>query len=652
MAYTNETDVTNQMQAWGLDLERKPLVVGRLERVKVQGRKGKKGWYHLHEFPVEDKGDPSLKAVLLTGAFGHFEGADSHYAKVALSKDDLPKISPGQQAENRKKAAEAKKRADGELAKRQQTAALQAQRVWQQCNRSGQPDYLAKKLIRGHDVRYTPSNAVVIPLQDTAGNISGLQFILDKTAHKDKIAKRDGNNKELWPPGLAMKGRFFQIGPMVTTVCLVCEGYATGASLYEATGLPVVIAFNAGNLELVLRGLLPYHKEANYLICADDDDLYGCQNCHAKIQLSRIDDHCPHCGLPHKRKNAGVEAAMKACFDPCIRWIRPKFDDNEARVTSFAKNQGKLTDYNDLHGHASLSVVRRQIESAVRGFSWGLGGAARVVQPGGAGEKTLSLYRVESGAEAIERYSLVYAQKGTVFDHECQIMMAKDDMRDVCSRDTMDKWQHSPHRRTYAIEQVGFDPTGLDETIKCNLWKGWPTEAQAGDCSAILELLQHLCSGEGNSEELYQWALKWFAHPIQNPGAKIASALVIHGGQGCGKNLLAEAVMGCYGDFGKVIDQDCLEDKHNDFFSKKLYLIADEVIGRSDRYHVVNKLKGLITDTKIRINPKNIAVTTKRTTSTSCSWPTASSPSSSKRTTAATASSTCRKKRTRHSTSR
>ena len=36
-------------------------------------------------------------------------------------------------------------------------------------------------------------------------------------------------------------------------------------------------------------------------------------------------------------------------------------------------------------------------------------------------------------------------------------------------------------------------------------------------------------------------------------------------------------------------------------------MLADEVVARSDLYHIKNKLKGLITGDRIRINPKNMA---------------------------------------------
>jgi putative DNA primase/helicase len=85
------------------------------------------------------------------------------------------------------------------------------------------------------------------------------------------------------------------------------------------------------------------------------------------------------------------------------------------------------------------------------------------------------------------------------------------------------------------------------------------------------------------------------------------TTLVVHGPQGTGKNMFFEAVMGIYGRYGRIIDQSAIEDKFNDWASRRLFLIADEVVARSDLYHVKNKLKAFITGEWIRINPKNMA---------------------------------------------
>jgi putative DNA primase/helicase len=122
----------------------------------------------------------------------------------------------------------------------------------------------------------------------------------------------------------------------------------------------------------------------------------------------------------------------------------------------------------------------------------------------------------------------------------------------------------------------------------------------------LLELLEHLCGHEEKPREVYEWVLNWVAYPIQHPGAKMKTALVLHGPQGVGKNLFFESVMAIYGRYGRIVDQMAIEDKFNDWASRKLFLIADEVVARQELYHVKNKLKGFITSDWIRINPKNI----------------------------------------------
>ena len=53
-------------------------------------------------------------------------------------------------------------------------------------------------------------------------------------------------------------------------LCIV-EGFATGATINEATGYAVAVAFNAGNLEAVARAMRAKFPDLILIICADDD---------------------------------------------------------------------------------------------------------------------------------------------------------------------------------------------------------------------------------------------------------------------------------------------------------------------------------------------------------------------------------------------
>jgi putative DNA primase/helicase len=51
----------------------------------------------------------------------------------------------------------------------------------------------------------------------------------------------------------------------------LCEGYATGATIREATESAVIVAFDAGNLRKMAEALAAKQPDAFILFCADDD---------------------------------------------------------------------------------------------------------------------------------------------------------------------------------------------------------------------------------------------------------------------------------------------------------------------------------------------------------------------------------------------
>ena len=53
---------------------------------------------------------------------------------------------------------------------------------------------------------------------------------------------------------------------------MICEGFATGASLRERTGHCVIVAFDAGNLKPVALEINNLFSGAEIIICADNDE--------------------------------------------------------------------------------------------------------------------------------------------------------------------------------------------------------------------------------------------------------------------------------------------------------------------------------------------------------------------------------------------
>ncbi|EEC7616296.1 DNA primase [Escherichia coli] len=166
-------------------------------------------------------------------------------------------------------------------------------------------EYLTRKGIRAAPgVRLNNKNELVIPFSNGRGEIRSYQRI-PVTGGKDaRILK-----------GSEKSGNWFAFGtPENGRPLLFAEGYATAASLHEATGLPVLMTIDADNMINVAKNARKIWTDSPFVFCADND---------------------------HQRKiNKGVSSAKKAAASTHGEVIIPAFTEAE-------KAQG-LTDFNDL----------------------------------------------------------------------------------------------------------------------------------------------------------------------------------------------------------------------------------------------------------------------------------------------------------------
>lgn len=579
MSYINYDDIVDQLQVGGLRLDtvktsRGGITVGQLVvdstspvRCETETSKEKRGWYWISVVQFPDA-DGRLEDYLI-GSYGIYHGNDNGKQNLKLKRDGRPSLSPAERDAMRTRLEAQAKRAKALRAAEAKKAAQEAERCWRLYVPTGHSDYLKRKGVHAFGLRYSPSGngTLAIPMQRD-GRVVGLQII--------RGAER-GNKleKQYWPAGMDKVGAYHLIGGIPRGLVLVAEGYATAASLHMASGLPVAVAFDAGSIMPVVADLAKKYRTSKILICADDDYLTP--------------------------GNPGVEAARLAATAHRAGWCKPEFA--EERSTT---KKGP-TDYNDLHSLEGLHIVTAQIEAAIRQHGFSLP-AAPANLPGGRGEASKAILSgLLSVDEACDRFALIYGGKGTLFDHQEHLLVPKSDVMDIIPDHGWREWKLRSDRQVVRLSEVGFDPAGTDKNIRCNLWGGWPTEPKEGDCTQLLLLLRSLMQSEANNPDLYTWVLRWLAYPIQHPGAKMRTALIFHGLQGTGKNLFFETIMAIYGEYGRIIDQAAIESQFNDWASRKLFMIADEVVARQELYHVKNKLKSFVTGEWIRINPKTVA---------------------------------------------
>ena len=606
MGWSNFDDVLGQMQAFGLDIEAQDVVIGTRRRCRAKdGGREKRGWFQLYELPKADG-----SGLLIVGSFGCFWGVENVVQKVELPSKERKAMSSEQLDALKARIAADKKRAEAESERIAAECSRRADFAWRMHCKEGsrdQSEYLKRKQIEIHGGRFLPGGKFCIPVQDSSRRTYGLQVIYnEKRAFFKDDEERD---KSFWPKGLAKKGNFFLIGGIPDRLLLIAEGFATAASLHQATKLPVAVAFDAGNLLPVAKNLRAKYKRANILICADDDYVRKCKAC--KKHYKSTDIICPHCKKQDEnRKNEGITAARNAALAVEGEVVFPVFTDERPTDTKGP------TDFNDLHLLEGRHVVAKQIEATLTALGWPATPAARgsAGQPGGGeqGERRQA-QSVMDLDDVVERF--VPLDDGTgdyVFDTWTNKVAKRTQMIALLAAGVRgDDIKRHPvwiTRGAYYLDQVGFDPSTKDSAVKLNTWRGWPTKPHAGECERLLETLWYLCGKEDNQEEVYNWILNWMAYPLQNPGAKMASAIIMHGPQGTGKSSVFQTLAKIYGDYSTVLNQRGLEDKFNsDWSDSKLFILAEEVVTRAEMWHIKNELKELVTGEWIRINPKNIA---------------------------------------------
>lgn len=174
-----------------------------------------------------------------------------------------------------------------------------------------------KQLAQLGSIDVYPGAVMVVPVVNVNDQLVSLQQI-----------SSNGKFKGFLPNG-TKKGCFHVMRGNDSYV-FVCEGYATGATIFELTGCTTYIAFDCGNLEAVCMVALSKHDNSEFIIASDDD----------RFTMKPV-------------KNPGQTKAIEICGKTPFYNMCPVFLDNE-----------EGSDWNDL-----LKIcTRNELKSAIRGF--------------------------------------------------------------------------------------------------------------------------------------------------------------------------------------------------------------------------------------------------------------------------------------------
>ena len=258
-------------------------------------------------------------------------------------RPDTPYTPPSAEEQARRQAEAAAAR---EAAQRQQQenhlrVSKTAQRIW----RNAAPATLAHPYLAAKGIT-DPAVLGGIRQSEYRG-VLNLQIPIyrDGTLYNLQSISPDGG-KHFLKDGLK-SGGYTVVGDAADTArgIVVAEGFATAASIHQATGKPVVVAFDAGNMVTVSETLAKNLPPDIPVTIAVDNDASGT-------------------GLAKARQAA-------ALFGDRAKAVQPEF--TMTQIQQFQRENGldsqgrpKLpSDFNDLHKLAGIAAVRQALDEGV-----------------------------------------------------------------------------------------------------------------------------------------------------------------------------------------------------------------------------------------------------------------------------------------------
>lgn len=305
-AMSAEAEFAEQLREAGLDLKGElPVMDGRLHRVPLLDRP------HAR--------DGAYKGYLDGRPAGWFQNHVT--GESGTWKYSAHRLHPAEVSRLREESARKREEEQRELRARYEKAAKRSYGIF--ANAAPAPadhPYLQKKGVPPLGVKVDQQGNLLVPGRDTEGFQHTLQII---PAENGKDKRFIAGSRKQGTFHLIDPNRTFGQGPI-----LIAEGYATAASLHLVTGMPVVSAFDAGNLIHVAKALHEKFPDQPVALMADNDVTNA--------------------------RNPGINKAKLAAEAVGGAVYAPSFTPQELR-------QG-MSDWNDLHMAHGLDALRKQID--------------------------------------------------------------------------------------------------------------------------------------------------------------------------------------------------------------------------------------------------------------------------------------------------
>ncbi|WP_151761995.1 primase-helicase zinc-binding domain-containing protein [Acinetobacter seifertii] len=228
-------------------------ICGGKDRFRCDDKQGKGTWF-CNQCGAGD----GFELIVKARGIDRSEVLKEVGAVLGLSSET--KVTDEDRKRWREKAEQQRIQAEIDERKAQEAAAKRAKRMWASKSVDRDCPYLDRKQVKNHGCKINGKGNLCVPLFDVDGNIWNMQEI-----------HADGYKPYL--SGGRVNDCFYVIGQIKEPYQIVCiaEGYATAASIYEATGYTTIVAFQSGNIDKVGIAVRSRYPELQLVYCADDD---------------------------------------------------------------------------------------------------------------------------------------------------------------------------------------------------------------------------------------------------------------------------------------------------------------------------------------------------------------------------------------------
>jgi putative DNA primase/helicase len=246
-----EEQLREEIVAAGMTPPDQIVLDGKLRRFSsgTKGRPGhgdKSGWYVAF-----GDGVPA-------GSFGDWRSGVVHNWRANLGRE----ITMVEQNAINRRISEARALREQEEKKKHEQAAETVEQIWVDGVAGQEHPYQTRKGIGLHGARVAGDGRLIVPLYTPDGELSSLQYI-------------DADGTKRYHPGGRVAGCSWYTGSDDSGTIYVAEGFATAASITEATERMCYVAYSASNIPSVVGMLRERHGAGKRIVIVADHDQHG-----------------------------------------------------------------------------------------------------------------------------------------------------------------------------------------------------------------------------------------------------------------------------------------------------------------------------------------------------------------------------------------